>query len=376
MVNERKIYSVEFTVIILLWTLVVISPLFFMNDSDKDWRAVHVMWSECMVVGVGFLINRFLLIPRLFFAKRYVAYIWSIMGLLALFTLFILCFDGVNLIVSIFGEYNSASAMPLHNLTPPFDPPPHMGLSHRGVPPMDVPPTNRVIPPMVSVLVASFIVMALDLGVRIASTWVITEQKQADINRERVVSQLQNLQSQVSPHFFMNTLNNIHALVDIDSARAKQTIIELSDLMSYLLYDCSQTDRVSLRKELDFISNYINLMRIRFSAQVEVKFSYDDNVPAVKIPPLLFVNFIENAFKYGVDSDQRSIINIKFVFTESTVTMRVLNSNHSSLMLNDKHGLGIINTRRRLDLIYGDNYTLDISEKEKIYLTTLKIPIQ
>ncbi len=347
-----------------------------MNDSDKDWRAVHVMWSECMVVGVGFLINRFLLIPRLFFAKRYVAYIWSIMGLLALFTLFILCFDGVNLIVSLFGEYNSASAMPLHNLTPPFDPPPHMGLSHRGVPPMDVPPTNRVIPPMVSVLVASFIVMALDLGVRIASTWVITEQKQADINRERVVSQLQNLQSQVSPHFFMNTLNNIHALVDIDSARAKQTIIELSDLMSYLLYDCSQTDRVPLRKELDFISNYINLMRIRFSAQVEVKFSYDDNVPAVKIPPLLFVNFIENAFKYGVDSDQRSMINIKFIFTESTVTMRVLNSNHSSLMLNDKHGLGIINTRRRLDLIYGDNYTLDISEKEKIYLTTLKIPIQ
>ncbi|MFR9575580.1 MAG: histidine kinase [Rikenellaceae bacterium] len=256
---------------------------------------------------------------------------------------------------------------------PPMDMPPHFGFEP--MPPLPAPSMNAI-PPTITVLIMSILVMALDLGLRIASTWVVTEQQQSEIDKQNALSQLQNLQSQVSPHFFMNTLNNIHALVDLDSARAKRTIIELSDLMSYLLYDCSNTDNILLQKELDFVENYINLMRLRFSSQVRINFSYDDDVPKVKIPPLLFLNFIENAFKYGVDYEQESIINIHFGFTNSHIEMKVLNSNHSEGATPRKHGLGISNTRRRLDLIYGSSYTLDISEKEAIYFVNLKIPIQ
>ncbi|MFR9575581.1 MAG: hypothetical protein SNG79_07975 [Rikenellaceae bacterium] len=104
MINQRKIYAVEFTAITLLWTLVVISPLLFMDDFVDDWRMVHVMWSECVVVGVAFLVNRFVLMPLLFFARRYIAYFASVVVLLALLSIFIFYYDGVNMIVSLWGE--------------------------------------------------------------------------------------------------------------------------------------------------------------------------------------------------------------------------------------------------------------------------------
>ncbi len=373
MISNRKLYAVEFAVIVLLWTLAVISPLFFISDMDHEWRSVHVMWMECAVVGVAFLINRIVLMPRLFFRKRYIAYIISIVGLLLLFSIFILHFDGVNALLSLFGEgdANPPIAGFAHDMSPQHS-------QHGGFPPppMSIPPTVNVIPPTISVIIASLLVLALDLGLRIAVTWIITEQKQSAIDGERITAQLQNLQSQVSPHFFMNTLNNIHALVDIDSQRAKGTIIELSDLMSYLLYDSSNKDRVLLQRELDFINSYINLMRLRFSTQVKVNFSYNTPVPSVKIPPLLFLNFIENAFKYGVDCDKESIVKIKFDLSPTQIVMTALNSNHSSSSKSEKHGLGVENSRKRLDLLYGSSYTLDICEMEKIYYVTLKIPIQ
>lgn len=364
MINKRRVYAIEFTAIALLWTLVVLAPIIFIDDFNGSWRAVHVMWSECVVVGIAYIINRFALMPYLFFAKRYVAYIVAVAVLLSLLAVVILHFDGVNIIVGLFGEDNM--------LPPPrgggFAPP-------HNLPPMATPPTIQLIPPAISVLIVSVLVMALDLGIRIAATWVIAEQRQAAINRERVVAQLQNLQSQVSPHFFLNTLNNIHALVDIDSKRAKSTIIELSNLMSYLLYECSSKESVPLQREVDFIGDYISLMRLRYSSHVVIEFVCGENIPAVDIPPLLFLNFIENAFKYGVDYDRESIIKIRFKFTDRAIEMSTLNSNHSISIKTKQHGLGIVNSRKRLDMIYGDRYSLEISDKEQIYYVNLKIPI-
>ncbi len=364
--------------IVLLWTLVVISPLLFMNDYNQDWRTVHVIWSECAVVGFAFLVNRFLLMPRLFFAKRYVAYALSFGGLLLFTALFVLHFDGVNIIISLFSDgYHTHSMSQLHN-TPPMmggGMPPMMD---GGMPPMrggGMPPTRDLIPPAIKVVALTLITIALDMGLSITRKWIISEQRQTHADKEMLVAQLQNLQSQVSPHFLMNTLNNIHALVDIDSVRAKQTIIELSNLMDYLLYESSTKRAVSLQRELDFIESYTNLMRVRFSKQVKVLLTYDDNPPSVEIPPLLFLNFIENAFKYGVDNDQESIIKISFSFSNDSIVMEALNSNHSDQVRRKHRGFGISNSRKRLDLLYGDRYRLDISERDKIYYVTLKIPI-
>ncbi|MFI3320426.1 MAG: histidine kinase [Rikenellaceae bacterium] len=365
MVNERKIRTIEYTAIILLWTLVVVAPLLFMDDYNSNWRAVHVMWVECAVVGAAFLVNRFLLMPYLFFAKRYSRYVMALTTLFLVLATYVLYFDGVNLIISSLASESFASDMP---------PMRGGGAPRHGMPPHRMPPMATIIPPYVSVLVLAAIVIALDIGMSIGVKWVIAEQKQSEIQRERVVAQLSNLQSQVSPHFFMNTLNNIHALVDIDSKRAKQTIIELSNLMDYLLYESSNKELVSLRREMEFITNYVNLMRLRFSKQVRIHLFYNDEIPAMQIPPLLFLNLIENAFKYGVDYEHESFVDIGFSFSTTSVEMIAQNSNHSLSVKHVRHGFGISNTRKRLELIYGDSYNLNIIDDEKIYIVTLKIP--
>ncbi|MFR9503262.1 MAG: histidine kinase [Rikenellaceae bacterium] len=372
MKQERKILKIEYTAIILLWIFVIISPLLFMDDFNQNWRAVHIMWAECSVVGFAFLVNRFYLMPRLFFEKRYAEYVVALALLFFILSVFILYFDGVNLILSLFGE---GSPQPMFDNPRFHDAPPH-GMPHGGgMPPAVTPPSVSVIPPAVIVLILSAIVIALDMGLSIAIKWIISEQKQAEIKRERVVAQLSNLQSQVSPHFFMNTLNNIHALVDIDPVRAKQTIIELSALMDYLLYESSNQEKVSLQRELEFIGSYISLMRLRFPTHVKIYFLYDDKIPQVRIPPLLFLNFIENAFKYGVDYEQDSFIKIAFNFNDDIVEMTTINSNYAANVKSGRHGLGISNSRKRLELLYGERFTLDISEKDQIFYVNLKIPL-
>lgn len=380
MINERKIHAIEFTVIILLWTLVFISPLLFMDDFKQDWVAVHVMWVECVVVGFAFLINRFVLMPRFFLVKKYAEYISSLIILFLLLAIFVIYFDIVNAVLTLFGEgtvNSSPPSMGAGNTPPPNMMPqrPPYGMPMQGGSMPAMPSAGSVIPPSIVVLIASAITIALDMGLSLSIKWIISEQKQAEINRERIAAQLSNLQSQVSPHFFMNTLNNIHALVDIDSQRAKQTIIELSALMDYLIYESSNKEKVALQRELDFVSSYVSLMRLRYPDQVKIDFSYGKSMPSVKIPPLLFLNFIENAFKYGIDYDSESFIKIDFIFSYDIVGMSVVNSNHSQNVNSPRHGLGISNSRKRLKLLYGNKFSLEIADKEDIYSVNLKIPI-
>ncbi len=362
MSSKQKIATIEFTVIVLLWTLTVVLPLIFINDINQDWRSIHVMWVECAVVGIVFLINRFILMPRLFFTRKYSSYIISIILLFIVLAISVIYFNVINTILNLFVEgYPDIETFQMtRNL--PFRRPP-------------VPHNHTLIPPMYEVIILSAIVVALDMGMSIAIRWIISEQKQSEIEKQRVKAQLSNLQSQISPHFFMNTLNNIHALVDVDSVRAKQTIIELSGLMDYLIYDADKLELVSLQRELDFINNYINLMRIRFPEEVRVSISYNGSVPVVKIPPLLFLNFIENAFKYGVDSELESYIDIEFSFCNDTIKVVVINSNHSENVKRDRGGVGISNSRKRLGLLYGNRYTLDIIEDKNQYTVNLEIPI-
>lgn len=377
MTNEKKILRIEFTAIILLWILAYTIPMLFVDEFDS-WHGIHVMWVEFSVIAIAFIVNRFVLMPKLFFAKKYWKYILFVGILLIIFAIFILYFDGINTILSILG----ADTMEPHTRGEM----PHIGGGHRGnMPPMGggaphgggglpaAVPIN-IIPPDLNVIILMVIVLALDMGLSIAVKWIISEHKRSEMKKDRVSMQLSNLQNQISPHFFMNTLNNIHALVEIDPERAQKTIIELSGLMDYLLYESSNIERVSLSQELEFTNSYINLMRLRYPKRVKIEFICDENVPTIKIPPLLFLNFIENTFKYGVDYNKESFIKICFKFTESVIEMTTENSNHSATVKN-RHGLGIDNSRKRLKLLYGNKFTLDINENEKIYFLSLKIPI-
>ncbi len=364
MIKEKKIAIIEFTVIVLLWALVVITPLLFMSDFNQNWKSIHVMWVECAVIGSIFLINRFFLMPHLFFKKKYTLYITSLALLFIILSIFILYFDGVNKILSLFIEGRSEyTIQPTMNRALPrylqSIPPPH---------------NTPLIPPMIGILILSAIVIALDMGLSIAMRWVLSEKKRAEIDREKTQAQLTNLQNQISPHFFMNTLNNIYAMVKMGSPKAAESVMELSGLMDYLLYESSNSKSVSLKRELEFIQSYVNLMRLRYPERVVIEFNISDNIPSVKIAPLLALNFIENAFKYGVNYTKESFIRIDFRANEQEIIISVANSNHSDTVKCSRRGLGILNSRKRLDLIYGEYYILEISEREDIYSVTLKIP--
>lgn len=179
----------------------------------------------------------------------------------------------------------------------------------------------------------------------------------------------------------MNTLNNIHALIDIDTEAAKDTVIELSKMMRYVLYD-SENAATNLVNEMRFIENYIALMRIRYTDNVDVRFTVHDTAhPTVQVPPLLFIVLVENAFKHGVSYNKPSFVYIDLWCDEKHVSCQVHNSNHEQPAISNKDkkssGMGLENIRKRLDLLFGDEYRLliDDSNKEQ-YSVKLTIPIK
>jgi LytS/YehU family sensor histidine kinase len=172
----------------------------------------------------------------------------------------------------------------------------------------------------------------------------------------------------------MNTLNNIHALVDIDAEVAKQTIIQLSDMMRYVVYETGDNS-ISLREDINFVKNYIELMRIRYTEDVKIEFTYPRELKGVvDVPPLIFIVFVENAFKHGVSYNANSYINVDIKCEDGFVIGHFENS-VGEKRGDAKPGIGLENVCKRLDLIYGNDYELKIDERENKYYVTLKIPM-
>ena len=143
------------------------------------------------------------------------------------------------------------------------------------------------------------------------------------LKRENIQAEMYYLKYQINPHFLMNTLNNIHALVDIDGDAAKQAVIQLSDMMRYVVYDTG-SNSIPLRDDIKFIKNYIELMRIRYTDDVEISFNYPSVLKGrVDVPPLIFIVFIENAFKHGISYNSTSFINVDIEYKEGYVVARL-----------------------------------------------------
>lgn len=194
-------------------------------------------------------------------------------------------------------------------------------------------------------------------------------------SREAIQTELNFLKNQISPHFFMNTLNNIHALIDYDSDVAKETVISLSCMMRHILYD-SQSKKVPIKKEMDFIRSYVELMKLKTSEKVLITCNIPEDFPEKNIPPLIFTSLIENAFKHGISLKEKSYISIDFSFPdEKHLRCRIVNSNHSLKNQNGYKGIGLENTRRRLDIEFSSSYELDIDCTEKEFIVNLNIPI-
>ena len=217
----------------------------------------------------------------------------------------------------------------------------------------------------------SILVVGLNNAIKIAFSWLQNRKDFEQLQKENFKNQLSLLQHQINPHFFMNTLNNIHALIDYDQEIAKHSVVKLSQLMRVLLYE---NENYTLLKEIDFIKDYIELMKIRVSQNVEIAFHYPGNLPNVSFPPLLFISFVENAFKHGILAEGKSFVHIHVSIDPVFLYVEIENSYHQKKII--EHGtIGMNNSRQRLDLIYGKSYKLDVRETGSTYTVRIKIPI-
>ena len=246
----------------------------------------------------------------------------------------------------------------------------------------------------------AFIIMALLLGLNVGIKYFFKslddKKRIKELERENLNRQLEYLKYQINPHFFMNTLNNIHALVDIDPEQAKYTIEVLSKLMRYVLYEGNKT-MAPLQKELDFIRHYVDLMKIRYTDKVRISVSLPTSSPSnpssgnkeegtssalnlmdIQVPSLLFTTFVENAFKHGVSYQQDSFIEISVRVDEAAHEIYFLCNNSRKPEAEEKRkgGVGLENAKKRLALIYGDEYELKIDVTQEEYRLLLRLPIK
>ena len=211
----------------------------------------------------------------------------------------------------------------------------------------------------------------------LARKWFTAEQKLQESEAARAKAELYNLRSQINPHFLLNTLNNIYALTAINQERAQDAIQQLSKMLRHMLYD-NQESSVAISDELQFLENYISLMKIRLSANIDVTFTHNVDVPGVRIAPLIFISLVENAFKHGISPTEQSFVHIEINATDHDINCRIENSNHpKSNQDRSGHGIGLNQVQRRLDLAYPNHYkwVKGTNEDGTIYTSAIHIDL-
>jgi two-component sensor histidine kinase len=218
--------------------------------------------------------------------------------------------------------------------------------------------------------------VGLSLAIRMSERWQAAETARRDAEKSRAEAELKNLRNQLNPHFLLNTLNNIYALIAFDANKAQSVVEELSKLLRHVLYE-NQEDFVPLHKEAEFMRNYIELMRIRVTNNVDITtqidISPDDTTP---IAPLIFISLIENAFKHGISPSEPSYIKIRLTEENGDITCDIQNSNFPKKR-NDKSGsgIGLEQVSKRLELMYPGHYTWErgVSSDGKDYSSKIVI---
>ncbi|MEI6173629.1 MAG: histidine kinase [Bacteroidota bacterium] len=382
-VRNKTILFTEIALVVFIWMVLLITPILFREDNNNPlWKSVANQLEILIPLSILFFINRFILVPRFLFKGKIKIYIFSLLGVILFLTLGSYFYD-VNKVNSPKPRGEQADR-PMRqakdsrpNRDSPERNPPERNQPDRNPPTGDRPSKQRQprpVPPFANFLIFSFLVVGFDTGLRSGLRWIGVENEKVRLEKENVSNQLALLKTQVSPHFFMNTLNNIHALVDTNTDEAKEAIIKLSKMMRYLLYE-TETEKTTLKKEVEFLESYINLMKLRFSAKVKIIFNLPGAIPDAAIPPFLFISFIENAFKHGISYKNESFIAIDLILGKDRLLFAVRNSRADNSQSKEFSGIGIENTRKRLDLLYGVEYHLEIIENEELFTVNLSIPL-
>ncbi len=228
---------------------------------------------------------------------------------------------------------------------------------------------------IIAVCIGELYVIAMASSIYLTLTWLKERDRNKKLKEDQFKIKLKYLKTQIQPHFFFNTLNNLYALSLESSYKVPDVIIKLSKLMEYVLYDIKGKTLVPLIKEIDYIQNYIEIEKLRFE-KVSVSINIESNIDDVKVPPLLFITLVENAFKHGGVNNENLKIKINCKINDSgTLCFEILNNFVFSQNLNSKNGIGLKNTKKRLKLIFKNKYTLEHKIKFNYYIISLQIPL-
>ncbi len=215
--------------------------------------------------------------------------------------------------------------------------------------------------------------------VKIISDWVRHQRERQILETQTMQSELRFLKSQINPHFLFNTLNNLYALTLKKSDEAPEIVIKLSEMMRYMLYECNEK-RVPLRKEVNYLRNYLDLERLRQGSNISISFDVEGQVEHQQIAPLMFIPFLENSFKHGLSNQiTQGYVHILLQVEDQHVHFYIENSKPDTPPSPDKRrsgGIGLVNVRRRLDLLYPGQYELTIEDKPKSYAVNLEIDLE
>ena len=378
-----KIQSRQENVIYLvLWGMLFAAPVLIMyirtvsnTYLSFNWPEIFFVWKLFAVYLAIFLIHNFLLAPLLIYRRKRMLYISMIAAILTIF---------VAYQCSQRPRFMERRPIPMERKMDDRHEPrgrehdPYAMRPHRDRPPHEFRRGEHRPPAFIGVhnivaVVSLILMFGMNIGIKLFFKNRTDQKKLAALQKKNLEQQLEYLKYQINPHFFMNTLNNIHALVDIDPEKAKDTILELSKMMRFILYEGDKSG-VPLAREFDFIHHYVALMQLRYTNKVEILVDLPSEAPDKTVPPLMLISFIENAFKHGISYQHQSFVHIKVTLDGDMLHFTCSNSK-AETPNQEKGGVGLANVKQRLRLLYDSNFELRIQNNPDTYIVELTIPL-
>jgi len=367
----RKVTKVKTTRIIihiLVWIVILALPIYAARRFRMGSSFLLNYYTFMAINALIFYANYLFLVPGLFFQKKRYGYIVAALALV--FCFYFIAEIANNQVIGYISKNKNTEQF----LRPPGEerrlrPPPAQGGMMRRF--INIPHAQ-----LIGYTSSSLFMVFLSLGLRVFERQSEIEKMQGEMEKAKLNAELAFLKNQISPHFFFNTLNNIHSLIGRSTEDSKGALIKLSKLMRYVLNESGQ-DYKLLGAEIEFINNYIELMKLRIGAKTRLSVNFPAEYKDVMIPHLLFVSLIENAFKYGISVQEESYINISLECGENNILFKCENglpeSNHGTIF--KSHGIGLENLKKRLSLLYPERHELEINSTEDKFEVNLSIQL-
>ena len=324
---------------LITWVLIIILPFIFFDKPEHDFpeNATYLFLFRLVLFVSIFYVNYFFYIPYLLFRKRFFFYAIAITTSIAF-----IVYSNIG-IANFYLPADFVEGMKTQNITG-------------------------------KIVYTSIFLLGISTSIQVTQNWYKNEEQKNIIKSEKLNSELSFLKSQVNPHFLFNTLNNIYSLANRKSEHTPDAIMKLSHLMRYML-DEAKKDTVSLQNEINYLTDYIELQKLRMPDKSKVAFALDGNSSDKIIEPMLLIPFVENAFKHGDIFSDDAKIDILLRISENELYFKIENNiDKKTATEKDKvSGIGLNNLRKRLELLYPEKHYFITKIKNDIFVSELKI---